>query len=61
MGKLRRDQEEDVILAKRHCQHQGNVQKSTLVPLAKLLSHVQVRSRKKQLIMLVFTVCVCNV
>lgn len=42
MGKLRRDREEDVILAKRHCQHQGKVQKSTLVPLAKLLSHVQV-------------------
>ncbi|XP_026778733.3 kinesin-like protein KIF25 [Pangasianodon hypophthalmus] len=41
MGKLRRDQEEDVIMAKRHCQHQGNVQKSTVVPLAKLLSHVQ--------------------
>ncbi|XP_053470273.1 kinesin-like protein KIF25 [Ictalurus furcatus] len=47
MGKLRRDREEDVILAKRHCQHQGRVQKSTLVPLAKLLSHVQ--ALKKEL------------
>lgn len=42
MGKLRRDQEEDLILAKRHCHHQGNVQKNTLVPLAKLLSYIQV-------------------
>lgn len=42
MGKPQRDQEEGVILAKRHRQHQANVQKSTLVSLAKHLSHVQV-------------------
>lgn len=42
MGKLRRDHEEDVILPKRHCQHQGSAQEHPLVPLAKLLSHIQV-------------------
>ncbi|KAM9435456.1 kinesin-like protein KIF25 [Clarias gariepinus] len=41
MGKLRRDHEEDVILPKRHCQHQGSAQEHPLVPLAKLLSHIQ--------------------